>query len=136
MKRVDPDPLFANFERDGEKQVRTNIATSKYNAPKRELALQWLALKDQERADAFTREQIDIARDAADSARDAATSARDAASSARTQADEARRANKIAKAAIAIAIIGVAISIMGFLRDQSAPESAPSPPQSPAAPNP
>src|SRR3546814_3567974 len=91
----------------GEDEVRTLLATGKIGEAnhRKRLAEDWLRRKDQERADALAREQVEFARYAASSARDAADSARETAREAREANRIAKRANKIAIAAIAAAII-------------------------------
>ncbi len=101
----DADKVFDELELAGEDSVRKNLASERiYGAFKKELVVEWLRRKDQEREDSFNLEQTDIARSAASAARDAANSARDTVL-------EARKANRIAIAAIIIAIASMAVSI-------------------------
>ncbi len=104
----DQAKFWAKLEEWGEEEVRIFLATGRMGGGhKHQLAEEWLRQKDQERADAVEREQIEIARDAASSARAAADSARDSVR-------EARRANKIATAAIIMAIVSIIITAIGL----------------------
>ena len=104
QKKVD---FFAQLDGLGEDQVRESIAAGVYNPTRTRLAEEWLRRKDQERENALTREQMDIARDAA-------ASARIAADSARESVREAKRSNTIARTAIAIAIVSIIIAVIGL----------------------
>ena len=114
---IDIDEFYAGLEKEGEDQVRKNLATERiYGSDKRPRVEEWLRRKDQDREDSRNREEIEIARDAAASARDAADAARDAADTARETVREARKANKIATMAIAIAIGSmIVVLISAFL---------------------
>jgi hypothetical protein len=92
------DKVFAKLELEGEDSVRKKLASERvYGAFKRELVVEWLRRKDQDREESSNREHMEIARSAAAAARDTAL--------------EARKANRIATAAIIIAIASMAVSI-------------------------
>ena len=105
---VNRNQLWVELELIGEEEVRARYSSgSIYGHDKRPLVKDWLDDKAQERADAFKREEIAIARDAATAARDSADAARDAAR-------EAKQANTIAKIAIAVATTAAIVSIIGI----------------------
>ena len=69
------DPMFADFERDGEDVIRKNLAASLYQERKAKLAREWLYRKERERNNASNAEQIRIARSAKNAAWAAAIAA-------------------------------------------------------------
>ena len=115
---LDIDEFYAELEKEGEDQVRKNLATERiYGSTKRPLVEEWLRRKDQEREDSLNREQIKIAREAASAASEAARAAESSAKSARDTAREARKANKLATMAIIIAAGSMIVVIIKALLD-------------------
>ena len=81
---IDRDEFFLELEKTGEDEVHARFVTGcVYGHDKSPLVGLWLRLKDQERADSFKREQMEIAREAATAAREAANAARSAANTAK-----------------------------------------------------
>ena len=103
-KTFDAGPLHATFEKKGEAQVRTDIATLVYTGQKKELAQAWLETTEQKRSDIYASEQIEIARDSA-------RSARVSAEAAERSANAAEAANKRANLAIIVAVVSVVVTI-------------------------
>lgn len=98
----------ARFEREGEENVRRDIALGKYGGKRLAIAEGWLQERSRSRA-----AEMDARTDSSQAAHlEAATSA---AASALSQADAAREANLISRASNTIAIVAAAISVAAMV---------------------
>ena len=112
------EQAIQRLEELGSNQVRLMMQSGALPTQWTNVAVDWLAQKDQEeirRNDASQSEQIEIARLASSAAERAAVAAERASKAAERQADAAERANKRANIALVIATISIMATIIGMI---------------------
>jgi hypothetical protein len=122
---VNTDAFIQELEDAGPDEVRMRLLSNVYApiSPKRDIAKDWLARKDQainneaQRArDALQAEQVSAASRAVAAADRAADAADRAAAAAEEQARQAQRANRIAATALFIAIAAGIMSLIALAK--------------------